>query len=65
LLAWRKAARGKRGGAPAAGFEHQIADRLLALQRELKEGRYRPGDYTHFYIHEPTLSRWIEMGLCN
>ena len=57
LLAWRKAARGKRGGAPAASFEHQIADHLLALQQELKEGRYRPGNYTHFYIHEPKLRR--------
>ncbi|NJM41151.1 MAG: hypothetical protein HC853_10465 [Anaerolineae bacterium] len=39
--------------AAAAGFEHQVADRLLALQRDLRSRTYRPGDYHHFFIHEP------------
>ena len=51
--AFRKAARGKRSGAPAAGFEHQVADKLAELQRELAGLTYRPGAYVHFTIHEP------------
>jgi len=57
LLAWRKASRGKRGLPSTAAFEHRLADRLLALRDELAAGRYRPGTYTHFYIHEPKRRR--------
>lgn len=57
LLAWRKAARGKRGTPGAAAFEHQVADRLLALQAELLEERWRPGAYVHFEIAEPKRRR--------
>jgi len=52
-LAWRKAAKGKRGGANVAAFELQVADHLLQLQDKLSDKSYRPGPYTHFYIHEP------------
>ena len=51
--AYHKAARGKRGKYAAAGFEFHIADRLLALQRELAAETYQPGEYHHFTIHEP------------
>jgi len=57
LLAWRKAARGKRGEPGVAGFEHQVADRLLALQSVLQAGTWQPGGYVHFYIHEPKRRR--------
>jgi hypothetical protein len=57
LLAWRKASRGKRGAPSTAAFEHRLADRLLALRDELAEDKYRPGAYTHFYIHEPKRRR--------
>ena len=53
LLAYRLAAKGKRGKPSAAGFEHQLADRLLQLQSELRQFRYRPGEYVHFMIHDP------------
>lgn len=53
LLAFQKAARGKRGREAAATFEFSLADNLLELQSELLQGRYRPGTYTHFLIHEP------------
>lgn len=56
-LAWRAAARGKRRRASVAGFEHQLADRLLALQDELRSGQYRPGAYCNFFIREPKLRR--------
>ncbi len=52
-LAYRKAAKGKRGGLPAATFEHQVADKLVQLQDDLRQKTYRPGDYHHFFIHEP------------
>jgi len=57
LLAWRKAARGKRGGRGAATFEHQLADRLLALQAGLSDGDWHPGGYVHFEIREPMRRR--------
>ena len=52
-LAYRVAARGKRGAASVARFELQVADRLVELQAELRAKTYRPGPYTHFTIHEP------------
>ena len=53
LEAYRKAARGKRSRVATARFEHQVADRLIDLQEDLRSYRYRPGPYVHFYIHEP------------
>ena len=53
LLAYRKAAHGKRGKTSAAEFEHQMADRLLDLQADLSKGTYQPGDYVHFTITDP------------
>src|SRR5271166_823680 len=73
-LAFRKAAKGKRGLPPAARFEHQVADRLTELQSDLSTGRYRPGEYTHFYVHEPKRrkisaapfrDRVVHHALCN
>ena len=55
--AYRLAARGKRRRASAAAFEHQLADRLIALQDELRSKAYRPGAYCHFFIREPKLRR--------
>jgi retron-type reverse transcriptase len=57
LEAYRRAARGKRGRASTANFEHRLADRLLALQAQLASGDYRPGDYVHFIIHDPKLRK--------
>lgn len=74
LLAWQKAAKGKRSGYSCANFEYQLADHLLELQQELLNGSYRPGKYTHFYINEPKRrqisaapfrDRVIHHALCN
>lgn len=74
LDAWRKAAKGKRGFGPAASFEFHLADRLLELREELLSGRYQPGQYVNFTIHEPkrrTISaapfrdRVVHHALCN
>ncbi len=57
LRAWRQASRGKRGSLAAATFEDRLADRLLQLQDELRSGQYQPGNYTHFYVHDPKRRR--------
>ncbi|MDA1190067.1 MAG: reverse transcriptase/maturase family protein [Candidatus Poribacteria bacterium] len=72
--AFRKAAKGKRGRPPAARFEVGVADRLIDLQRELRDGTYAPGAYRHFFIHEPKRrlisaapfrDRVVHHALCN
>jgi RNA-directed DNA polymerase len=73
-LAWRKAARGKRGREPAARFEYHLEDNLLQLQEELRGKTYQPGDYASFYIHDPKhrlisaapfRDRVVHHALCN
>jgi len=74
LSAFRSAARGKRKKASVAGFEHQVADRLLALQAALRDGSWQPGPYVHFKIHSPKTrlisaapfaDRVVHHALCN
>ena len=48
---------GKRGRAPAATFERQLEDNLVALQNDLAQQTYQPGAYHNFYIHEPKRRR--------
>jgi retron-type reverse transcriptase len=73
-LAFRKAAKGKRGHLAAAEFEQQVADRLVRLQRELMAHTYTPGAYRHFFIQEPKRrkisaapfrDRVVHHALCN
>jgi retron-type reverse transcriptase len=73
-LAYRQAARGKRGRAAAATFEHQVADRLIRLQADLAGRAYRPAGYRSFTIHEPKRrlisaapfrDRVVHHALCN
>ena len=52
-LAWRKAARGKRGNPAAASFELNLADELIRLQQELLEETWQPGAYHSFTIRDP------------
>jgi retron-type reverse transcriptase len=74
LLAYRKAARGKRGKSAAASFEHQLAEHLLQLQDELTAFNYCPGAYVSFWIHDPKhrkisaapfRDRVVHHALCN
>lgn len=73
-LAYRNAARGKRGKPPAAGFEYLLEDNLIQLQKELQAKTYQPGAYHSFYIHEPKhrlisaapfRDRVVHHALCN
>ena len=74
LLAYRKAAKGKRGRGAAAGFEHHLEDNLVSLQEDLLAQAYVPGPYTSFFIHEPKRrlisaapfrDRVVHHALCN
>ena len=74
LQAWRKARKGKRGQPPAATFEQNAGENLLALQAELRDKSYRPGGYLSFHIHEPKRrlisaapfrDRVVHHALCN
>lgn len=74
LLAYQRAAKGKRGQPTVAAFEHRLEDRLIELQEELRAHTYRPGRYTSFYIHEPKRrlisaapfrDRVVHHALCN
>jgi retron-type reverse transcriptase len=51
--AWRKARRGKRSRPDVLRFDFNQESEILALERELQEGTYRPGAYRNFVIHEP------------
>lgn len=74
LIAFRKASKGKRGLPAAAIFEHHLTDKLHQLQNDLITHTYRPGRYTHFYVHEPKRrkisaapfrDRVVHHALCN
>lgn len=53
ILAFRKAAKGKRSKPSVAAFEFDLEPNLFALQAELRDGNYLPGGYASFHIHEP------------
>jgi len=74
LLAYRRAAKGKRGHANVAAFDYRLEENLIDLQDELVRQSYQPGDYTSFYIHEPKRrlisaapfrDRVVHHALCN
>ncbi len=74
LLAYHKAARGKRSHPAVADFEYHLDMNLLAIQAELKAGAYRPGAYVSFHIHDPKQclvsaapfrDRVVHHALCN
>jgi len=53
LLAFQKAAKGKRGTPAVATFEYHLEDNLILLQRELMGLSYQPGPYRSFHINDP------------
>ncbi|MBP8948289.1 MAG: hypothetical protein KBG73_05565 [Candidatus Promineofilum sp.] len=74
LLAYHRAAQGKRGQPNVAAFEHRLEDNLHQLRTELLNHTYRPGPYTSFFIHEskrrlisaaPFRDRVVHHALCN
>jgi Reverse transcriptase (RNA-dependent DNA polymerase) len=74
VLAWRKAARGKRGTASVARFEYWAEEQLADLRGQLLAGSYCPGAYVHFHIKDPKRrkisairfrDRVVHHALCN
>lgn len=49
----RRARRGIALGSDAAAFLAELEPNVLRLQRELRDGRYRPGPYRTFRIRDP------------
>jgi hypothetical protein len=60
LLAYHKAAKGKRGHPNVAAFEYHLEDNLLQVQRELQEHTYQPGEY-----HSGCVSFQLKPRRCN
>lgn len=74
LLAFKQAARGRRGHPAVADFELHLETALPELRAELLEGHYRPGKYVSFTIHDPKKrlisaapfrDRVVHHALCN
>ncbi len=74
LLAYRKAAKGKRSKVPVADFEYRLEDNLVTLRQELQAQSYRPGPYHSLFIHDPKRrlistapfrDRVVHHALCN
>lgn len=74
LLAFKQASRGRRGRGAVAEFECNLEKYLPELQSELLEGRYAPGRYASFFIHDPKQrlisaapfrDRLVHHALCN
>ena len=53
MESFKKAAAGKRSRPDVARFLLNLEPELLALQRELESGAYRPGAYRSFTVREP------------
>lgn len=53
LIAARKAVNGKRKKPSAAAFFANLERELLRLERELRDGTYRPGRYVEILVHDP------------
>lgn len=52
LLAFKKAARGKRSRHPVSRFALRLEHDLFRLQEELQSGSYTPGKYQQFTIYD-------------
>lgn len=53
LLAWRGFKCGKKHKSDVQVFEYNLMGNILELHTELKEKRYKHGDYTAFTINDP------------
>src|SRR5271165_4439292 len=49
----RRAVKGKRRKSGAASFFANLEGELLALERQLRDGSYRPGRYVAFEVNDP------------
>jgi RNA-directed DNA polymerase len=52
-IAARRAVKGKRKKSGSASFFANLEGELLALERQLRAGEYRPGRYVAFEVNDP------------
>jgi hypothetical protein len=50
---YRRAIRGKRKKPGAAAFSANLEHELLLLERQLRNGAYKPGHYTVIEVNDP------------
>lgn len=55
LQSWQEFKVCKRNKTDVQIFEHELAENLLELHSDLKNGTYRHGNYSSFFIHDPKL----------
>jgi RNA-directed DNA polymerase len=55
MEAARETMRGKRGKRAGAAFFQHWETEVVRLERELRDGSYKPGAYHYFKIHEPKM----------
>lgn len=55
LASWQQFRGGKRSREDVGQFERALESELFALHRDLRDGTYRRGGYTGFYITDPKL----------
>ncbi len=55
LSAWDDFKKGKRGKRDVQEFEFRLEDNLFRLHRDLKNKRYKHGEYVDFYIRDPKV----------
>lgn len=53
LMAHKKARRGKREKKEVILFELNLESEILKIEKDLREGKYKPGEYKTFKIYEP------------
>jgi retron-type reverse transcriptase len=54
-----RAVKGKRKKPGAASFFANLERELLVLERQLREGKYRPGRYVAFEVNDPKKKRIV------
>lgn len=53
LLAWKKFVKGKKSKSDVQKFYFNFMDNILALNRDLTQGKYKHGEYKSFWIFDP------------
>ncbi|MCP4118427.1 MAG: RNA-dependent DNA polymerase [Desulfobacteraceae bacterium] len=52
-----RAARGKKTKKSAAGFLYNLEGEIIAMEEEIRSGRWQPGPYRVFTVHDPKERR--------
>ncbi len=64
VMAHKKARRGKREKKEVILFELNLESEILKIEKDLREGKYKPEKYKTFKIYEPKeriIKAWLEV----